>query len=80
MSLVDTVSNAMKEALKAKDTLRLQALRSIRAAFLNEMKKGPVATLLVSGRTTMLHHPPPLPVATNACGVLIFSRHGDLQS
>ena len=45
MSLVDTVSNAMKEALKAKDTLRLQALRSIRAAFLNEMKKDGSDTL-----------------------------------
>ena len=39
MSLVDDVSAQMKEALKAKEEVRLRALRSIRAAFLNEMKK-----------------------------------------
>jgi uncharacterized protein YqeY len=39
MSLVADVSSEMKVALKAKDSIRLQALRSIRAAFLNEMKK-----------------------------------------
>ena len=39
MALVDDVSTAMKEAMKAKESVRLQALRSIRAAFLNEMKK-----------------------------------------
>ncbi len=39
MSLVDDVSAQMKEALKAKQAVRLRALRSIRAAFLNEMKK-----------------------------------------
>jgi uncharacterized protein YqeY len=39
MSLVDDVSAQMKEALKAKEAVRLRTLRSIRAAFLNEMKK-----------------------------------------
>jgi len=39
MSLVDDVSAQMKQALKAKEAVRLRALRSIRAAFLNEMKK-----------------------------------------
>jgi hypothetical protein len=39
MSIVDQVSAQMTEALRAKDQPRLQALRSIRAAFLNEMKK-----------------------------------------
>ena len=39
MSTVDEVSRQMKEALRAKEPQRLAALRSIRAAFLNEMKK-----------------------------------------
>jgi uncharacterized protein YqeY len=39
MSLVDDVSAQMKQALKAKEAVRLRALRSIRAAFLHEMKK-----------------------------------------
>jgi len=39
MPIFDDVSQGMKEALKAKDATRLAALRSIRAAFLNELKK-----------------------------------------
>lgn len=38
MSIFDDVSTGMKDALRAKDTARLTALRGIRAAFLNEMK------------------------------------------
>ena len=39
MSIVDDVTAQMKEAMKAKDQPRLSALRSMRTAFLNEMKK-----------------------------------------
>lgn len=39
MGILETVTARMKDALKAKDTARLSALRNIRAAFLNEMKK-----------------------------------------
>jgi uncharacterized protein YqeY len=39
MAIFDDVSNQMKEAMRAKETVRLAALRSIRAAFLNEIKK-----------------------------------------
>jgi uncharacterized protein YqeY len=39
MSLVERVSEQMKEALKARDAQRLAALRGIRAGLLNEMKK-----------------------------------------
>lgn len=39
MGILETVTAQMKEALKAKDPVRLSALRNIRAAFLNEMKK-----------------------------------------
>ncbi len=39
MSIYDDVSTGMKEAMKAKQTDRLTALRGIRAAFLHEMKK-----------------------------------------
>ncbi|NNL84373.1 MAG: GatB/YqeY domain-containing protein [Myxococcales bacterium] len=45
MSLVDTISSDMKDALRAKDATRLTALRSMRAAFLNEMKKDGAETL-----------------------------------
>ncbi len=45
MALVDEVSQQMKEAQKAKDAPRLAALRSIRAVFLNEMKKDGAETL-----------------------------------
>ena len=39
MSIVDDVTDQMKAAMKAKDQTRLAALRSMRTAFLNEMKK-----------------------------------------
>ena len=39
MSIVDDVTRQMKDAMKAKDALRLATLRSMRTAFLNEMKK-----------------------------------------
>ena len=39
MSIVDDVTSQMKDAMRAKDTLRLATLRSMRTAFLNEMKK-----------------------------------------
>jgi len=39
MGLVGQVSEQMTQAQKAKDAPRLAALRNIRAAFLNEMKK-----------------------------------------
>jgi hypothetical protein len=45
MPIVDDVSRAMTEALRAKDAPRLAALRNIRAALLNEMKKDGAATL-----------------------------------
>lgn len=39
MPILDEVTNQMKAAMKAKDAPRLAALRSMRSAFLNEMKK-----------------------------------------
>ncbi len=39
MSIFDRVTAGMTEAMKSRDAARLTALRSIRAAFLNEMKK-----------------------------------------
>ena len=39
MAIVEEVSRQMKEAMRAKEAERLAALRSIRAAFVNEMKK-----------------------------------------
>jgi uncharacterized protein YqeY len=39
MPIVDDVTRQMKEAMKAKDAPRLAALRQMRTAFLNEMKK-----------------------------------------
>jgi uncharacterized protein YqeY len=45
MPIFDDVSRLMKEALKAKETTRLAALRSIRAAFLVELKKDGSETL-----------------------------------
>ena len=39
MAIFEDVSGLMKEALRAKDTRRLAALRQVRAAFLNELKK-----------------------------------------
>ncbi len=45
MGLVEDVSEGMKQAMKAKDTGRVAALRGIRAAFLTEMKKDGAETL-----------------------------------
>lgn len=39
MSIVEDVTAQIKDAMKAKDERRLSALRSMRTAFLNEMKK-----------------------------------------
>ncbi|MEZ4330837.1 MAG: GatB/YqeY domain-containing protein [Myxococcota bacterium] len=39
MPIADQVAEQMKQAMKAKDERRLAALRSMRTAFLNEMKK-----------------------------------------
>jgi uncharacterized protein YqeY len=39
MSISDDVTSQMKDAMRAKDALRLSTLRSMRAVFLNEMKK-----------------------------------------
>jgi len=45
MGRVETVTEQMKAAMKAKESARLAALRSIRAAFLVEMKKDGAETL-----------------------------------
>jgi uncharacterized protein YqeY len=45
MAIADQVSEQMKEALRAKEATRLAALRSIRAAFVNEMKRDGSETL-----------------------------------
>ncbi len=45
MSIVDEVTVQMKAAMKAKDAVRLATLRSMRTAFLNEMKKDGAETL-----------------------------------
>ena len=45
MGIFDDVSAQMKDAMKAKEEVRLAALRSIRAAFLNECKKNNATTL-----------------------------------
>lgn len=45
MAIFDDVSAQMKDALKAKQELRLATLRSVRAAFLNECKKDNATTL-----------------------------------
>ena len=39
MSIADDVTSQIKDAMKAKDVIRLATLRSMRTAFLNEMKK-----------------------------------------
>jgi len=39
MSIAEDVTAQLKDAMKAKDERRLSALRSMRTAFLNEMKK-----------------------------------------
>jgi hypothetical protein len=45
MSIVDDVSARLKDAMKAGEPLRLRALRNMRTAFLNEMKKDGSDTL-----------------------------------
>jgi len=45
MGIFDDVSAQMKDAMKAKDEVRLAALRGMRAAFLNESKKDNSTTL-----------------------------------
>ena len=45
MGRVETVTEQMKAALKAKESASLAALRNIRAAFLVEMKKDGAETL-----------------------------------
>ncbi len=45
MSMVERVSSEMKDAMRSKDKLRLETLRSMRTAFLNEMKKDNSETL-----------------------------------
>lgn len=45
MGIFDEITTQMKDALRAKQTARLTTLRSIRASFLNEMKKDNATTL-----------------------------------
>lgn len=45
MSLVDTISRQLTDAMKARDTVRVATLRGIRTAFLVEMKKDNAKTL-----------------------------------
>jgi uncharacterized protein YqeY len=45
MAIVDQVSRELREALRAREAHRLVALRSIRAAFVNEMKRDGSETL-----------------------------------
>jgi uncharacterized protein YqeY len=45
MTILDDVNTELKAAMKAKDQPRLSALRSMRAAFLNELKKDGSETL-----------------------------------
>jgi uncharacterized protein YqeY len=45
MGILEQVTDGMKDAMRAKDTERLNALRNIRAALLNEMKKDNSDTL-----------------------------------
>lgn len=45
MSIEQTVNERLTEAMKARDAARTAALRGIRAAFLNEMKKDNAKTL-----------------------------------
>ena len=45
MALVEQITQDMKEAMRAKDKLRLTTVRGIRAAFLNAMKEDGADTL-----------------------------------
>jgi hypothetical protein len=52
--IVDDVGRELREALRARDPLRLRALRNIRAAFQNEMKKDGSETLADEAATACL--------------------------
>jgi uncharacterized protein YqeY len=54
MGLVERVAEQMKAAQKARDAAQLSALRNVRAALLNEMKKDGSATLDDAVATTVL--------------------------
>ena len=54
MAIADEVSQQMKEAMRAKQERRLAALRSIRAAFVNEMKRDGSETLADEVCTALL--------------------------
>ena len=54
MAILDDVNGDLKEAMRAKDAPRLAALRSIRAAFLNEMKKDGSETIDDAVATTIM--------------------------
>lgn len=45
MAILDDVNTQLKDAMRAKDVPRLAALRAMRAAFLNELKKDGAETL-----------------------------------
>jgi uncharacterized protein YqeY len=54
MGLVERVSEQMKVAQKARDAAQLSALRNVRAALLNEMKKDGSSTLDDAAATSVL--------------------------
>jgi uncharacterized protein YqeY len=54
MPILDDVSQQMKDALRAKQKVRLSTLRSMRAGFLNEMKKDGSDSLADEACTTVL--------------------------
>lgn len=54
MAISDEVSRQLKEALRARQERRLAALRSIRAAFVNEMKRDGSETLADEVCTALL--------------------------
>ena len=45
MSIFDTINAHLKEAMRAQDKVRLQALRNIRAGFIEKMKEANLTTL-----------------------------------
>lgn len=54
MAILDDVTDQLKDAMRAKDQPRLSALRSMRAAFLNELKKDGAETLADETAHTLL--------------------------
>ena len=54
MPILDDVNAQLKAAMKAKEATRLAALRSMRAAFLNEMKKDGAETLADEAAVTIM--------------------------